>query len=88
MQIFKREIMSKKKRSTSRGENIQSTSTIKFWFWSIENVKINRKTLIQFFVFLTGTITIVGISAIAFIYALIKLDLFKYVIRVIEAFKA
>lgn len=76
--------MFKKERSTSRVKNNQGISTIKFWIWSMENVEVNGKTLILFQLLMAGT----GILFILFLLALIKLGLFEYLIRIIEAFEA
>lgn len=71
--------MSKKKQSTARKMKSQENSTIKFWVWSFENVEINQRNLILFFGFVIGT----SIIAVALIYALTKLELFEYLLKLL-----
>ncbi len=79
--------MSKKKRSTTKREKNQVQSTIRFWVWSFENVETNQKNILLFFMFVTGLVFIVIIAAILLICTLIKLELFEYILRIIEVFR-
>ncbi|WP_297094009.1 hypothetical protein [uncultured Draconibacterium sp.] len=76
--------MSEKKQSTQKSEKRQGTSTIKFWLWSLENVELNLKTIMLSWLHIFG----IGIIALLLIYILVKMGLFEYVIRIIEATKA
>ncbi|QGY44132.1 hypothetical protein GM418_10820 [Maribellus comscasis] len=80
--------VSKAKRPATSEINETKISKIKFWIFSFENVEVNHKTLLMFYLFVT-CISVIGIVLfIGFMWSLVQLNMFEKVIELVKTIKA